>query len=260
MAFKIEQLKRYAQVYLPTAKRQCNFFFHATEDPAASVAAAGYFNLARHKLKVGDVIVSKSGITATEVLQFLDVTAVPGSGDVTTEVHTESGIVGGVDAIANNTGGNGSAAAAAAGVGVYTLSIPITLAAMTTSAADLVTGIVPGHRFKVLALDFFTTVLGTGSGASQTINAEIGTTNLSGGVVNPTLASTDTLGKKTAGSAVTANNVGSATDALSIEVAASGTVFTAGAGVLQVTIQNLDTADAVAAILDRLVDANILAT
>jgi hypothetical protein len=63
-------------------------------------------------------------------------------------------------------------------------------------------------------------------------------------VVNPTLTATNTLGKLTAGTAVTAANTGTATDTLSIKVAASGTVFTAGRGVLLVKLANMDEADA----------------
>lgn len=62
-------------------------------------------------------------------------------------------------------------------------------------------------------------------------------------MVNPTLSSTNTLGKVTSGTAVTAANTGSATDVLSVEVAASGTVFTAGSGVLLIRIQNMDVQD-----------------
>ncbi len=153
-------------------------------------------------------------------------------------------------ALTDSTGGT-AGDTLAAGVGIQTLAIPIQLASLTTAAADLVTEIVPGFRFKVLKVDFVTTKLGTGSGASQTINLEIGTTNVTGGVVNPTLGSTDTLGKVTAGSSVTAANVGLATDSLSVEVAASGTVFTAGEGILLVRLQNMDTADAVASQAQR---------
>lgn len=139
----------------------------------------------------------------------------------------------------------------AAGAGVTTLSFPIQLAAMTTSAADLVTNYTPGYKFKILAVDFVTTTLGAGAGATQTVNMEIGTTNLTGGVMTITLASTDTLGEISAGTAVTAANTGSSTDTISIEVAASGTVFTAGAGIILVKIQNMDTADFVATVADK---------
>lgn len=146
-------------------------------------------------------------------------------------------------ALTDSTGGSTADATLAATAGISTLSIPIQLASMTTSAADLVTEIVPGYKFKLLSVDFVTTTVSTGSGASQTINLEIGTTNVTGGVVNPTLASTNTLGKVTSGTAITAANTGSATDVLSVEVAASGTVFTAGNGFLIVRIQNMDAQD-----------------
>lgn len=146
-------------------------------------------------------------------------------------------------ALTDSTGGSVSGSTLAATAGIHTLSIPIQLAAMTTSAADLVTDYTPGYKFKILSVDFATTTLGTGSGATQTINLEIGSTNVTGGVVNPTLTSTNTLGKATAGTAVTAANTGTASDTISVEVAASGTVFTGGAGVLLIRIQNMDVQD-----------------
>ncbi|HEY8994269.1 MAG TPA: hypothetical protein VIM71_06395 [Lacunisphaera sp.] len=126
----------------------------------------------------------------------------------------------------------------AAGVGYYTLNIPVQLTAMTTSAADLITGLVLGHKGKIVSMQFHTTVLGTGSGASQVLNLEIGSTDVTGGVLTLTLATTTPLGNRIAATAITANNEFTATDTLSLEVAASGTVFTAGAGVISIVIQN----------------------
>jgi hypothetical protein len=125
------------------------------------------------------------------------------------------------------------------GPGVYSIWIPLVLASMTTGAADLMTGFIPGHAGKILKLEFVTTTLGTGSGASQVLNLEIGSTNLTGGVLTLLLADTTPLGKITAATAITAGNEFTATDAISLEVAASGTVFTAGSGALIITIQNL---------------------
>lgn len=124
--------------------------------------------------------------------------------------------------------------------GVYALNIPIQLAAMTTSAADLITGLVLGHRGKILSLQFNTTTLGTGAGASQVLNMEINSTDVTGGVLTLTLATTTPLGNRIAATAITANNEFDADDTISLEVAASGTVFTAGAGVLTVMVQNLE--------------------
>lgn len=154
--------------------------------------------------------------------------------------------------VAITDSGTGTAAdTLAAGVGVMTVAIAIQLAAMTTSAADLITNYTPGFKFKLLSADFVTTTLGAGAGATQTLNLEIGTTNVTGGVVNPTLASTDTLGEITAGTAITGANTGSAADTISVEVAAGGTVFTGGAGLLLIKIQNMDTADAFATLAQR---------
>ncbi len=126
------------------------------------------------------------------------------------------------------------------GSGIYTLSIPLVLASMTTAAADLVTNYVLGHKFKILKVSFVTTTLGTGTSASQVINLEIGTTNVTGGVLTLLLADTTPLGKVTAATAITALNEGTETDSISVEVAASGTVFTAGSGALLIEIQNLE--------------------
>lgn len=138
----------------------------------------------------------------------------------------------------------------AAGVGISTLIHPLTslVTGLGALAIDLLTGYVPGYRFKILALDFITTVAGTGAGASQVFNLEIGATNVTGGVCTVTLASTVAIGQLTSGTLVTAANVGTAADAISLEMAAGGTVFTAGAGYFLVKIQNMDTADAAASL------------
>jgi hypothetical protein len=158
-------------------------------------------------------------------------------------------------AFTDNTGGTASDTLAA-GVGVSTLTIPLTSLAtgLSTLAIDLLTGYVPGYAFKLLSFDFVTTVAGTGAGASQTFNLEIGSTNVTGGSLNVTLASTDTIGEVTAGTAITAANEGTAADAISIEMAAGGTVFTAGAGYFVIKIQNMDTASAVASLAEHVDD------
>lgn len=125
--------------------------------------------------------------------------------------------------------------------GIYNLTFHKTLANLGTSAADLISGLVLGHRFKILSLQFVTSTAGTGSGATQTFNLEIGTTNLTGGVLNLTLANQQTTyGQITSATPITGNNEGSATDAISLEMAAGGTAFTAGAGSFVIRVQNLD--------------------
>jgi len=156
-------------------------------------------------------------------------------------------------AITDNSTGTASDTVAA-GVGVTTLMFHINLVALTTAAADLMTNYTPGYAFKILAVDFTVTTPGTGAGANQSLNLEIGSTNVTGGVVNVTLANTATLGALVAGTAVTAANTGTAADTLSIEVAAGGTIFTAGQGILLIKIQNMDSANAVASLADHIND------
>lgn len=150
-------------------------------------------------------------------------------------------------ALTDNSTGTASSTIAA-GVGVATLAFPINLVALTAAAADLMTNYVPGYAFKILAVDFVVTTLGTGAGATMSLNLEIGATNITGGVVNPTLANTATLGTLVTGTAVTAANIGTVASTLSIEVAVGGTIFTAGQGVLLVKIQNLNSANAFASL------------
>lgn len=151
--------------------------------------------------------------------------------------------------LTDSTGGT-PGATLAAGVGISTLIHPLTslVTGLGVLAIDLMSNYVLGYRFKILTFDFVTTLAGTGAGASQTFNIEIGSTNLTGGVLNVNLAGTATIGQQSNGTAVTAANVGTATDNISIEMAAGGTVFTAGAGYFLIKIQNLDTADAVASL------------
>lgn len=142
----------------------------------------------------------------------------------------------------------------AAGAGVTTLAFAVDLVTLTTLARELLTDYVLGYAFKILSVDFVVTDEGTGAGATQTINLEINSTNVTGGVINPTLANTATAGALVAGTAVTANNTGNAAATLSIEVAAGGTIFTAGQGIILIRIQNMDTANAIASLADHIND------
>lgn len=135
----------------------------------------------------------------------------------------------------------GSYQNAKANAGVYMLAIPITLASMGTGGGDLATNIPMPHRGKIVGIPvFITAVAGTGTSATQTLNLEIGTTNVTTWAITITLASTSDIGEKTTGTAATALNEFAAGDTLSVEYAASGTVFTAGSGMLYIPIQNTE--------------------
>lgn len=99
-----------------------------------------------------------------------------------------------------------------------------------TSAIDLITGYTPGFRGKIVGWEIVASVAATGAGASQTINLEIGTTDVTGTATAFLLANLDTIGKRQAGGTPTALNEFSDTDTISVELAASGTAFTAGSG------------------------------
>lgn len=67
-----------------------NWYKYATADAVATVIAAGYFNNARDKLKVNDVIDALCVATGTADRVAVIVTAVPASGNVTVAVNTDA--------------------------------------------------------------------------------------------------------------------------------------------------------------------------
>lgn len=156
-----------------------------------------------------------------------------------------------IASITDSSGGTASDAIALT-AGISTVAIPLNLVSLTTSAADLMTNYTPGYAFELLSLDFITTKLGTGTSASQVINMEIGTTNVTGGALTIALADTDTLGEKKAATTITAANIGTAADTISFEVAAGGTVFTAGEGYMLLKLRNLDTVNAIKSLSAKL--------
>lgn len=150
-------------------------------------------------------------------------------------------------ALTDSTTGT-AAATLAAGVGK--VIFPLFIDLPTMSDADQLTTLTPGFKGKILSFDFFThTAVTTGSKAS-TLNLEIGTTNVTGGVISLASATATPIGAKIAGSAVTATNTFSSSDTISIE-ATSTTTFIEGSGWLIITLQNMDTADAFASLADE---------
>lgn len=129
--------------------------------------------------------------------------------------------------------------------GVSHITIPITNAKIADG--DLVTTFTPGYAFKILAFDYITGDPVTTASKASTINLEIGTTNVTGGVISLTSAGMTPLGAVVAGTAITANNTGTATDTISIE-ASSTTTFVEGDGMFVIRIQNTDVSDALTAL------------
>lgn len=137
-------------------------------------------------------------------------------------------------------------------LGLRQISFPVQLAAFGTGAQDLVTTYTMGFAGQIIGAKFITTLAGTGTGATQAfsikITAQPSTTvsTVTGLSATITLAGTATTGVVQAFGAITGatnTNAGGyfdATDQISISVAAGGTVFTAGNGVLILEVAKLD--------------------
>lgn len=141
----------------------------------------------------------------------------------------------------NSTGSAG--ATIAAGVGVSSLIFYVDAADLANG--DVLTTWTPGYKFKILAFDAFCAKPVTTGSKAATLNLEINTTDLTGGVI--ALSGTYVQGATQAGTAVSAANTGSSSATISIE-ASSVTTFVEGAFWLIVKIQNMDTADAIASL------------
>ena len=87
MAYEPKALVRVANSYV-TDSVTMGAHIYGTPDLAAVVETAGYFNGARAKLTVGDVITASMGIGSTQKLKILVVTAVPATGNVTVALQT----------------------------------------------------------------------------------------------------------------------------------------------------------------------------
>jgi len=122
-----------------------------------------------------------------------------------------------------------------------------------TAAAEPVTNWTPGYAFEIVQFECVTSVLLAGAGGSRVFNIEIGATNLTGGVLTAVIANA-AVGTLTAATAITGNNVGTASDNISIELAAGGTEFTAGSITLILTVRNLDLENAIASLSDHVND------
>lgn len=107
-----------------------------------------------------------------------------------------------------------------------------------TSAAELVTGFVPGYRGKIIGWQYVADVAATGSGATRSFNLEIGTTDVTGSATTIALAAVDAVGEVAVCNAPTGLNEFSPTDTISIESPAAGaTAYTAGAGTFVLLIE-----------------------
>ncbi len=200
--------------------------------------------------------------TSAALLQWLNYTgdAAPGTSINIGATVSPAGLKGSLSAALPNaiTDNSGGTASDTINVGAQEQILTFPLASLVTSlgagAVTILNAYKPGFAFQILQLDFVNTVAGTGAGASQTFSAAISGVAVTGGTVNPTLASTGTYGNVTLGTAVTAANVGGSTDSISINMSAGGTAFTAGSGYFVMRLKNLDSANALASLADHIND------
>jgi hypothetical protein len=148
-----------------------------------------------------------------------------GKADFLVAVAREAGVVGDVRGVLWSPMG---------AVPCVALSFQVDLASV--SDADVVTTLTPGFAGEIVDMDFVVNVPVTTGSRATTLNAEIGTTDLTGGAIALTSANCTPMGAVIAATAITAANTFTATDTISIE-ASSTTAFAEGSGTLIVWLR-----------------------
>ncbi|WP_316397343.1 hypothetical protein [Bradyrhizobium sp. 33ap4] len=118
---------------------------------------------------------------------------------------------------------------------IVLLQVPIDLASITANG-DVMTEIRPGLYGSIEYWEFVVTKPVTTAAKAATLNLEIGTTNVGGGLIALTSANATPLGKVVAGAAITGANVLTPDSKLSIE-AAGVTAFAEGQGFVNIRIR-----------------------
>ncbi len=120
---------------------------------------------------------------------------------------------------------------------ISTITLPATLPPSGTSAADIITGYRPGFRGRIVGWQYVANVAAAGSGATRTFNLEINATDVAGTATAIALADANAVGAVKALTAPTVNAAFDADDTISVEVAAGGTAFSAGAGAFVLLVE-----------------------
>lgn len=109
--------------------------------------------------------------------------------------------------------------------------IPIAALASLTNAAKIMDGLTAGFAGRIESLDFITgTTPASTASKDASLLLKIGTTAVTGGVVSLTTATVNAVGKVVAGTAITAANVFTATDTISLVAGNPSAVFAEGNG------------------------------
>jgi hypothetical protein len=152
--------------------------------------------------------------------------------------------------ITDSTTGSAAATTFAAGVGVSQFGFQVDLNDIAGSNQVLTT-FTPGYKFKILASAFAVDKAVTTGSKLATVTPQISGVSTTGGAIALTSALATPAGAVIAGSAITALNTGAANATIGL-VASAVTQFTEGTGTFYLTIQNMDTADAIASLLKLL--------
>lgn len=187
----------------------------ATNDDAATVEAATYFDGLIDVLQLGEKISARLDLDGTPTLRTYLVSANDGT-------H--------VTVVREN-------ASQSEGFGLQIVPFFVNLADI--AAGDVLTDYVPGFAFELEKIDFRVGKAVTTAAKAATIDLEIGTTAVTGGAVALTSANCTPAGAAVAGSAITAANVGTKTDSFSI-LASSVTAFAEGTGWILISLRNLE--------------------
>ena len=126
---------------------------------------------------------------------------------------------------------------ASGGGSVYEIAFNVA-AAEITGTLNVVTGFKPGHNFKIEGVNAVVGSALTGSSKTVTLNAEIDTVDVTGGVLVVASASA-ALGTYVEGTAVMAANQGGPASVIDIE-SSSVTAFSGGQFSIILRIRNLD--------------------
>lgn len=158
-------------------------------------------------------------------------------------------LLSGIGTFTDNTTGTASDTLAA-GVGVSTLALFVNLSAIT---ATTIFSFTPGFAFKVLAIQFSSEIAVTTGAKAATLTPAIAGSGVTGGALALTSANCTPKGTTVSGSSITANNTGTAAQTLSL-AASSVTAFSEGTGWVLLRIQNMDQANSIASLADKVND------
>lgn len=116
-----------------------------------------------------------------------------------------------------------------------TITIPVDLASLANGNVCPVAYTV-GYKFKMISATFAVVKPATTGSKASTLTMKIGSTAITGFSIALTSANCTPVGALVASSAITALNVGAATDTITL-VAGSTTTFVEGSGVLILQVQ-----------------------